>query len=249
MSNQTNLPAKTNGGVTVIKTGGNNKGNLATNALIIGVVGAGAYFGGKYFLDKMKENQTSDGYTSDEKEEIVTDPKTGLKTKVTWSASQIAGEYDSAMGGNWDGTTTQAIMNLADKSKGDRWKPISEAFRKQTGTNLVAKLKKELSTLEYSAFNSIVANQSSHKYGSKEILSVVSLTGIKIINATTKKWETQSFIWNGSNMGNVIERKTGASSGTKYYIFAKYPTYWFQEKDLVRDYDSWATVIWAKTGI
>lgn len=233
-------------GVTVIES---NKGIGLTNVILLSGLGLGGYFLGKNILDQLKENQTSNNYTNDEREEKITDPKTGNEKIVKWSPTQIASEFNSAMGGNWDGTATQTVMNLADKSKGSRWEPIAKAYRKQAGSNLVDRLTKELSALEFSAFNSIINNTSSHKFGNKEILSVKKLSGIKVINAITNKWENQTFYWNGSNLGVVTARKIGASSGNKYYVLSKYPDYWFREEDLMRDYDSLATIIWAKTGI
>lgn len=240
-------PAKNGNGVTVIKTGSETK----TTGIILGVaaIATAGFFLNKY-IKNAQENSTSDGYTSDKETSVQIDPKTGAKVTTTYNPTQIAAEYATAMGGSWDGTTTQNVMNLADKSKGDRWEKISEAFRKQTGTNLLAKVKLELNAAyEFPAFNSILNNASTHKFGGLEILSLKKITGVRVVNATTKNVETTSFIMNGSNLGKVSKRLRGTTSDTKYYVFEKYPNYWFNENDLMRAYDSAAYKIWKFTGI
>jgi len=233
MSENKNLPAKSNG-VTVIKTGGNNGSGL-TNALIAGgIIASGFVVHGA--IKRAKENSVSDNYTNDEE----TDDR-GL-----WSPSQIASEFNSAMGNNWDGTENQALMLLAHKGRGTRWAKISKAYRKQTGNNLVAKISSELETVEFNAFNSILANNTNFLYGDKEILSLRNMR-TRIFNTKTNRAENQSFYWNGINLGNVIKRVD--SGAKKYYTLVTFPDYLFREEDLIRDYNSLATKIWVKTGL
>lgn len=209
------------------------------------------YFGGK-IIQNARSNSATKNFTDETIiTEIVKDPKTGeeVKVKTTIYPNKIASEFDSAMGGNWDGTNVQSLIELAEKSKGDRWKPIAKAYKSQTGNDLLVKLKSELNNLEYNAFTSVISNGSTYKYGSKEILHTRAVTGIKVMNAQTKKLEIQSFIFNGSVMGYVTQRYTGTSTGTKYYKMSRYPDYYFPESELVRDYDSLAQKIWLTTGI
>ncbi|MDX1349652.1 MAG: hypothetical protein R3279_05365 [Putridiphycobacter sp.] len=233
----------------VISAGGSH-----VTPIVLGIIGIGAIgLGAKYLIDKAKDNKQSDNFGSDTTTDktVVYNEQTGQLVTInqSWSASQIASEWDVAMGGDYDGTEVQQVINLADKSKAGRWPAISEAYRKQTGKNILPKLKSELNSLEYKAVISVLDNNKPYKFGGAELLHVKNhASGVTVWNKNLKKFETESFIWNGSLMGYVTERSTSLKGG-KFYSFNKYPHLEFQEKDLYRDYDSWTQKIYLATGI
>jgi hypothetical protein len=246
-----NVPAvigkqNTSAGRTIILGQSKNNNSNASLLFKIAAVGTGAYLVNKA-IKNARENSNSDNYTNDEITEKTTNPTTGVVTTITWSPNQIAAEYNAAFGGNWDGTTVDIVMNLADKSKGDRWEKISTSFRKLTGNNLLSKLSSELKSIEYSAFNSIINNKSKWKYGNKEVLHVKTVSGINVYNLKTKKIQNESFYWNGSVMGVVKSRMSAGEH--LLYNFSRFPDFAIFESDLIRDYDAFSTLIWTTTGI
>lgn len=196
------------------------------------------------------ESSSSDSFTEGTQTEKLPSGQT-----LTYNPSQIASEYDNAMGTGWtgaiDGTSVNPIMILATKSRGSRWKHISQAYKKQTGKVLLTTLKDELHALEYKAFVAILNEKyaSKYKYSIGEMLNLTSVTDVLVYNTKTKKTYKDSFRWNGSFIGQVVKRVPGPKKGAVWYTLSKYPDLQIHQNYLKRAYDSYAQQIWLRTGV
>ena len=214
---------------------------------ILGLVGV------KIVSDAMKkghETNASDSFTEGSHTETL--PSGHV---LNYNPTQIASEYDNAMGTGWtgeiDGTTVNSIINLAVKSRGGRWKHISQAYKKQTGKVLLTKIKSELHALEFKAFLAVLneAKPSTYNYSIGELLNLKQLSNILVYNTLTKKTYKDSFYVNGSFIGVVKKRSTGPKKGSAWYTLSKYPDLQIHQNYLIRAYDSYAQQIWIRTGV